>query len=275
MLTACTCTALHACLLNNVLCSTIFPLSSDPGKGNTSEVDVTTPQDATTPVPKPRTHLLANLSNESVARTTSSDAFHSDAHLHRSGSASSTGRDGVGSGSPPAPRPRPRSVEHKKWEQEKQQLQERIEELSEIQSHASHLEKQLNHANAKIGDLEARNSELESQCSVDVEESLREKDVALQLARNHSLELQMIVKAKDMAVQEKESLLKKKDSQISGLEGQVECLKDPMKGDIKKRTEVRLSEAIGRSRQMESDLLFIKEVSSVKYHMRQVSGVRV
>ena len=260
MLCACTCTDPHACLLR-LTHSTVLPEFS---RGSTSEVDVTTPQDATTPVPKPRTHLVANLSNESVTHTTSSDTFHSEAHLHRSTNTSSAGRDRVGSGSPPTPRPRPRSVEHKKWEQEKEQLQQRIEKLSEVQSHASHLESQLNHANEKIGKLEARNSELESQSSVDVEESLREKDTALQLARSQSWKLQMLVNAKESAVQEKESLLKKQESQIFGLEEQVQCLKDPMKGDIKKRTEIRLSEAIGKSKQMERDLLFINEVNNLE-----------
>ena len=250
---------LHACMFR-LAHPTVLP---DLSRGSTNEVDATTPQDATTPVPKPRTHLVANLSNESVTHTTSSDAFHAEAHLHRSTSTSSAGRDRVGSGSPPTPRPRPQFGEHKKWEQENQRLQQRIEKLSEVQSRASHLETQLNHANEKIGKLEARNCELESQSSVDVEESLREKDVALQLARSQSLELQMLVKAKESAVQEKESLLKKKESRIFGLEEQVQCLKDPMKGDIKKRTEIRLSEAIGRSKQMERDLLFINEVCCV------------
>ena len=234
-----------------------FSPSPDPSRGTTGEVAATTPQDATTPVPKPRTHLVANLSRESVA---SCNNVHSDTHLCRTASTSSAGGDGVGSRSPPTPRPRQRSGEQKKWEQEKQQLQLRIEELSGIQSLASQLEAQLNLSNEKIGRLESRNSELESQCGVDVEESLREKDVHLQLALDRSLELQTIVKAKESAVQERDSLLKRKDSEIFGLEEQVQSLKDPMKGDPKKRTEIRLSDEIGKSRQMERELIFMKQV---------------
>ena len=141
-----------------------------------------------------------------------------------------------------------------------QEIKQRLEELAAAQSRASRLEEQLNRANEKISELELRNSDLEMQAQpvVDVEASLRQRDVDLQQAREQSLQLQQVVRAKEAVLREKESLLQRRDSRIVGLEVEVNTLKRP--NDPKKRLEVRLSESIGKVMELESELCLLKKV---------------
>lgn len=230
----------------------------DSSKGVTRPPgDATTPHATNPPVPKPRTQLLLyDLTDSRTSTTATSDAAFTSSPLSRNRSTSFSEKS-VKSQTPPTPQPRPRSAEQKKlqaqWELEKQQLQQKV---AEVESRASDLEMALKQAKEKISEL--RNRDLPNQPVVDVEASLREKDIALQLAVEQSLKLQTVVKEKETALREKESLLQRRDSRIVGLEEEMLTLKEPMRGDPKKRLELRLSEAIGKCRQLEEELQKVK-----------------
>lgn len=138
---------------------------------------------------------------------------------------------------------------------EKQTLQQQV---TKAESESRKLKSELDKAQEKISELE---SELRDSPGVDVEVSLREKESALRVAEEESLRLQRLVQEKDSALREKQSLLKKRDSRIVGLEEEVRTITQPLRGDFKKRIEIRLSEAMGQVKQKEVELNAMKKVS--------------
>lgn len=109
-------------------------------------------------------------------------------------------------------------------------------------------------ANLRIGELETMNTDLQQQAQpiIDVEQSLRIKEVDLQQMREESLKLQAAMEAKDSVLKEKESQLQRTKSQVAGLEEAMKTLKQP--NDPRRRLEVRLSEAIGKRKEKELEL---------------------
>lgn len=164
------------------------------------------------------------------------------------------------------PTPRPRSGEQKKlkaqWEVEKQAF---LEQLEEAKSKSCKLKSELDVAQERINELE---SELQDLPAVDVEVSLREKESALRAAEEESLRLQRLVQERDSALREKQNLLQKKDSRIVGLEESMRTLTQPLRGDFKKRVEIRLSEAMGQLRQKEVELSAMKKVSIFRFVLK-------
>ena len=149
---------------------------------------------------------------------------------------------------PPTPRPRPRSGEQ-------QELRQR---LNALETKVSETEGELEVANRKITHLESRNQLLEAELMAgsrggkeDVEESLR-------LARRDSVKLQEAVRASEAALRDTQSRLNKSESRIAGLQEEVNVLKQPY--DPRRRLEVRLSEAIGKSKELEEEVAFLREV---------------
>lgn len=163
--------------------------------------------------------------------------------------------------SPPQtpPTPRPRSGEQRRlkaqWEVEKQALQQ---QLTEAESKFHELKSELDKAQEKIRELE---SELQDSPAVDVEVSLRERESALRVAEEESLRLQRLVQEKDSALREKQNLLRTRDSRIMGLEEEVRTITQPLRGDLKKRIEIRLSEAMGQVKQKDVELTAMMKVS--------------
>lgn len=218
-------------------------------------MDATTPHDASTPVPKPRTLLHKIIPPDS---STPSTDHNSQSSLTRSRSTSFSEKV-VTPQTPPTPRPR--SGEHKRlkaqWEVEKQTLQQK---LTEAESQASQWKLELDQARDKIDELEISNMELQDTPAVDVEASLREKDIALQVALEESLKLRRCVREQESALREKQSLLQRRNSRIEGLEEEVRTIKQPLLGDLKKRTEIRLSETMGQLKQKEVLLNTLRKV---------------
>lgn len=220
---------------------------------NSSFQEVTTPHGTSPPIPKPRTLLHNILPSDCSTPSTAGEVYTASSPLSRTKSFTEKGV------SPQTPTPRPRSGEQKKlkaqWEVEKQALQQK---LTEAESKSSELKSKLDMAQERISELKL---ELQDSSTVAVEASLREKEIALVRAEEESLRLQSLVKEKESALREKQSLLQKRTSRIEGLEEEVRTIKQPLLSDLKKRTEIRLSEAMGQLKQKEVELNAVKKVN--------------
>ena len=148
---------------------------------------------------------------------------------------SSLSRRASGEGTPPTPRPRPRSGE---------QLRQKVNEL----------ETKVSEKEAELREVRRRVYELE-----EARDRGRGDSDELHRVRSESVSLKRRVRETESVLVKKEDILKRRESRIAGLEGELGALKDPR--DLKKRTEVRLNEAIGRIRELEKELDFLRKVS--------------
>ena len=201
-----------------------LPAGCREGETQTSPESPAAPV-ASTPIPvaKPRTLLMQTLPPDESSFSSS---------LPRVTSSGSV--EGQVTGTPPTPRPRPRS-----GEQEMRQRVNKLEtQLSEKDNQLLEKDRELQEARRKITQLETRNRKLERD--------------------DTDVKLQATVRAKEEALTKAQSLLQKRESRIAGLEEEVNVLKQPY--DPRKRLEVRLSEAIGKNKELEKEMIFLKKV---------------
>ena len=93
-----------------------------------------------------------------------------------------------------------------------------------------------------------------------VKERERRGSNEVQRVRAESVALRRALQERNSDLKEKEGLLQRKTSQIAGLEGELTAFKQPH--DPKRRLEVRLSEAIGRVKELETEQDLFRKVRS-------------
>ena len=112
------------------------------------------------------------------------------------------------------------------------------------------LERELEEAGSKIARLESGRREMEA-----LKKTLKETEM-------ENTELKGRVRQRETEQRNTEGLLKKRASRIAGLQEEVNILKQPY--DPKRRLEVRLSESIGKNKELEEELSLLRTVSCVR-----------